>query len=72
VDPDAVGRVSGVGRGMDLLDRGRDRRRERGSFQGEFGASHCKLKYTSIQTSNVLERSLVIWDHTVLPATRLR
>jgi len=24
------------------------------------------------QTSNVLQRSLVIWDHTVLPATRQR
>jgi len=27
---------------------------------------------SSIQTSNALERSLVIWDHTVLPATLQR
>jgi len=25
-----------------------------------------------MQTSNTLERSLVIWDHTVLPATQQR
>jgi len=36
------GIVSGVGRYMGVLDRGRDRRRRRGSFGGEFGASHCK------------------------------
>jgi len=41
VDPDAVGMVSGVGRGMGVLDGGRDRRRGRGSFGGEFRASHC-------------------------------
>jgi len=29
VDPDAVGMVSGVGRGMGVLDGGRDRRRGR-------------------------------------------
>ena len=28
MDPDAVGMVSGVGRGMGVLDGGRDRRRE--------------------------------------------
>ena len=29
--------MSGVGRGMGVLDGGRDRRRRRGSFVGEFG-----------------------------------
>jgi len=33
--------VSGVGRGMGVLDGDGDRRRGRGSFVGEFGASHC-------------------------------
>jgi len=35
------GVVSGVGRGMGVLDEGGDHRRGRGSFVGEFGASHC-------------------------------
>jgi len=35
------GMMSGVGRGMGVLDGGSDRLRERGSFGGEFGASHC-------------------------------
>ena len=35
------GVVRGVGRGMGVLDGGGDRRRERGRFGGEFGASHC-------------------------------
>jgi len=37
------GVVRMVGRGMDVLDGGGDRRRGRGSlsFGGEFGASHC-------------------------------
>jgi len=36
------GTVSGVGRGMDVLDEGDgDRRRGRGSFGGEFWASYC-------------------------------
>jgi len=35
------GVVSGVDRGMGVLDGGGDRRRRRGSFGGEFGASHC-------------------------------
>ena len=34
------GIVNGVGRGMDVLDGG-GRRRGRGSFGGELGASHC-------------------------------
>ena len=33
--------VNGVGRRMGVLDRDSDRRRGRGSFGGEFGASHC-------------------------------
>jgi len=33
--------VSAVGRGMGVLDGGGDRRRERDSFDGECGASHC-------------------------------
>jgi len=36
-----LGTVNRVGRGMSLLDGGGDRRRKRGSFEGEFGASHC-------------------------------
>jgi len=32
--------VSGVGRGMCVLDGGGDRRRGRDSFGGEFGVSH--------------------------------
>ena len=35
------GMVSGVGRGMGVLDGGGDRRRERDSFGGEVEASHC-------------------------------
>ena len=35
------GMVSGVGRGMGVLDRGGDRQRGRGNFGGESGASHC-------------------------------
>ena len=33
--------VSAVGQGIGVLDGGRDRRRGMGSFEGEFGASHC-------------------------------
>jgi len=36
-----LGMVSGVGRGMGVLDEGGDCRRGRGSFGGEFGAFHC-------------------------------
>jgi len=38
-----IGMESGVSRGMGVLDGwpGGDRRREMGSFKGEFGASHC-------------------------------
>jgi len=35
------GMVRGVGRGTRVLDGGGDLRRGRGSFGGEFGASHC-------------------------------
>jgi len=35
------GMVSGVGRGMAVLDVGDDRRRGRGRFGSEFGASYC-------------------------------
>jgi len=35
------GLVSGVGRGMGVLDGSGDRRRGMDSFVGEFGASHC-------------------------------
>jgi len=35
------GVVSGVGRGMSVLDGDGYRRRGRDSFEGEFGASHC-------------------------------
>jgi len=35
------GVLSGVSRGMDVLDGGGDRQREGGSFGGESGASHC-------------------------------
>ena len=36
------GIVSGVGRGMGVLDEHGYRRMGRGSFKGQFGASHCK------------------------------
>jgi len=35
------GVMSGVGRGMGVLDGSGDRRRERGSFGVNVGASHC-------------------------------
>ena len=35
------GVVNGIGREMGVLDGCCDRRRGRGSFGGEFGASHC-------------------------------
>jgi len=35
------GMVSGVGRGMGVLDEAGDRPRDRGRFRGEFGAFHC-------------------------------
>jgi len=34
--------VSGVSRGMGVLDADGHRRRERGSFEGKCGALHCK------------------------------
>jgi len=39
--PDAVWDGEWVGRGMGVLDGGSNRRRGRGSFVGEFWASHC-------------------------------
>ena len=33
--------MSGIKLGMGVLDFGGERRRGRGSFGGEFGASHC-------------------------------
>ena len=36
-----LGMVSGVGREMGEFDGGGDRRRGRGRFWDEFGASHC-------------------------------
>ena len=38
------GVVRGVGRGTGVLDGSGDRQRERGSFGGEFGASHCNQR----------------------------
>jgi len=38
------GMGSGVGRGMGVLDGGNNRRRGRGRFGGEFGASHCNYR----------------------------
>ena len=35
------GVVRAVGQGTGVLDGGGDRQRGRGSFEGEFGASHC-------------------------------
>jgi len=35
------GVVSGVSRGISVLDWGEDRQRGRGSFGGKCGASHC-------------------------------
>jgi len=64
VDPDAVGMVSGVGRGMGVLDGGRDRRRGRGNFEGEFGASHgnqwglCDAALPKLFWAGLVRRSL--------------
>jgi len=41
VDLDAIGEDGWVGLCMGVLDFGGDRQRGRGSFGGEFGASHC-------------------------------
>ena len=41
LDPDSVWVVSGIGRGMGVLDGGGDRRRGMGSFGGKCGESHC-------------------------------
>jgi len=38
------GVVSGVGRGMGILDGDGDRRRERGSFGSKCGPSHCNQR----------------------------
>ena len=38
------GVVSGVGLGVGVLDFGGDRRRGRGSLEGEFVASHCNQR----------------------------
>jgi len=35
------GTVSGIGRGISVLDGGGDRQRESGSFGSDFEASHC-------------------------------
>jgi len=43
------------------------------AFTGTFlKHKNCQIMYVdlSIQTSKALERSLVMWDHTVLPATQ--
>ena len=37
-----LGKVSGVGLDIGVLDFGGNIRRRRGSFGGEFGESHCK------------------------------
>jgi len=42
LDIHAFGVVSGVSRGMDVLDGGGYCQRGRGSFEGEVGASHCE------------------------------
>jgi len=42
------GVVTGVGRGMGVLDWGGDRRRRRGSFEGKRGASHCNKRGTCV------------------------
>jgi len=55
------GTVNGVGRGMGVLDWGGDRRRRRGSFGGEFGASHCNQwgrRYIVVRERRDLPKSL--------------
>jgi len=50
------GVVRGVGRGMGVLDGGRDRQKGRGSYGGEFGASHCNQRGRSnVLFSNYFE-----------------
>ena len=55
------GMMSGIGRGMGILDGGGDRRRGKGSFGGEFGASHCN------QCDATLPK--LLWARLVLMAT---
>jgi len=54
------GVVRGVGRGMGVLDGGGDRRRERASFGGEFGArsSQITLRTCSLITAETVAAKL--------------
>ena len=51
------GMARGVGRGMGVLDGGADRRRGRGSFGGEFGASHCNQWAFATRSSQITLRT---------------
>jgi len=69
--------VSGVSRGMGLLDGVGDCRRVRSSFDGEFGVSHCnQWGLCSIVVSKCVNRSscrrLGWWVGSQISQTRLR
>ena len=55
------GMVSGVSRGIGVLDRGGYHRRGRGCLEGEYGASNCNqfwfLLYSCVEVSEPIELS---------------
>jgi len=53
------GMVSGVGRGMGVLDRGINRQRGRGSFGGEFGCPIGTLLQSCATATHSSQISLV-------------
>jgi len=59
--------VNGVGRRMGVLDKGRDRRRGRGSFVGKYGASHYNQLGTVAQLRSAVRGGdaalpKLLWD----------
>jgi len=55
--------VSGVGRGIGVLDEGGDRRREGTVLGGEFGASNCnQWGLCDVLFSNYFEDLLLYYD----------
>ena len=64
--------MSGVGRGMGVLDGGGDRQRE-GSFEGKYGASHSNqwgLCCVLVQERRALPK--LLWGGLVYPVHRIR
>jgi len=65
------GVVSGVGRKMGVLDGGGDRRRESGSFEGEFGTSHCNHRDGHALFPNYFKEDLFIFFVCISPFLQL-